>query len=97
MERKGGCQNFSKFQMHHRTECDTSLESWCSEVSENILYNMFAFFLIYEEFREIGGKKLKFQMHHRTKCDISLKIWYSEVFENILYNMFAFSLIFANL
>ena len=39
--KKGG-QFFSKFQMHHRTKCDTSLESWYSEVSENILYNMVA-------------------------------------------------------
>ena len=39
---KRGGQKISKFQMHHRTKCDISLESWYSEVSENILlYNMF--------------------------------------------------------
>ena len=29
-----GWVNFSKFQMHQRTKCDTSLESWCSKVSK---------------------------------------------------------------
>ena len=83
--------------MHHRTKCDTSLESWYSEVSENILYNMFVNYPP----PLWGGKGVqkisKFQMHHRTKCDTSLESWCSEVSENILYNMFAFSLIFANL
>ena len=38
-----GAKN-SKFQNCHTIKCGSSLESWCSEVSENILYNMFTFF-----------------------------------------------------
>ena len=44
----------SKFQNHHRIKCDTPLESWCSEVSENILYNMFAFLLIFAGIPVVG-------------------------------------------
>ena len=55
---KGGGANFSKFQVHHRTKCDTSLESWYSEVSENILYNKFACSLIFANlWRGMGGRK----------------------------------------
>ena len=95
--RKGVGQKISKFQMHHRTKCDTSLESWYSEVSENILYNMFGNYPPFWGTKGGGQFFSKFQMHYRTKCDTSLESLCSEVYQNILWNMFVFLLIFANL
>ena len=42
----------------HRLKCDTTLESWCSEVSENMFYNNFAFLT---------------QNHKRIQCNTPLK------------------------
>ena len=41
-----GGREESKIQNRHRLKCDTPSESWCSEVSENMLYNMFLFLLM---------------------------------------------------
>ena len=55
--------------MHHRTKCDTSLESWYSEVSENILYNILSPPLMGWEGG--GGKKIQ-----NFKCIIEPSVIY---------------------
>ena len=87
MERGG--QKFSKFQMHHITKCDTLLESWCSEVSENILYNMFVSYPPPLIEWEGGGKKfqnfkciIEPSVIHRWKAGVLrfLKTYYTVCF-----------------